>query len=527
MIDQAGSEQGYQARLTKEERFYRECRSVHDLPDIFHYWSNRHIRPKLETFGFSSPNGMFRKFIGDQFLLANNGSKRFASIGCGNCDLEIEIALHLRGKGYTDFAIDCFDLNPAMLGRGRNAAEKNNVAGHIRFIGSDLNEWEPAGEYDAVIANQALHHVLRLENLFDRVKRCLKPSGAFLVSDMIGRNGHQRWPEALGIVQEFWRKLPPSYRFNRLLERYEESFEDWDCSGESFEGIRSQDVLPLLLECFHFRLFIGFANVIDPFVDRSFGYSFDAAADWDRHFIDQVHQRDDEEMIAGRIKPTHMLAVVGNIRPQSVLCHEPLTPKYCVRNPAATEAAAAVFGGKPYEWHAWPHDPRTELEIACGRWNAARQKAAQESQHLRESIQRLNAHAQELDRQLDERTAWALKLDQELAEATEWGQRLDKQFQERTEWALELERDLGQWTEFAMLLREQLAQRDREMEERTAWALRLDAELVDRRAQIALLARELEQVGWARALDRRFHDFFDRAYRLARRIRNVRRRPRV
>ena len=79
---------------------------------------------------------------------------------------------------------------------------------------------------------------------------------------------------------------------------------------ESFEGIRSQDILPLLLDHFHFRLFFGFANVIDPFVDRSFGHNFDATAPWDRAFIDAVQERIEKEMVSGRIKPTHMLAVV-------------------------------------------------------------------------------------------------------------------------------------------------------------------------------------------------------------------------
>jgi hypothetical protein len=102
--------------------------------------------------------------------------------------------------------------------------------------------------------------------------------------------------------------------FNTILNRYEELYENWDCSKESFEGIRSQDILPLLLGNFHFQLFVGFANVIDPFTDRAFGHNFDMRKPWDRAFIDQVHARDEQEMIAGRIKPTHMTAVVGKRR---------------------------------------------------------------------------------------------------------------------------------------------------------------------------------------------------------------------
>ena len=59
-------------------------------------------------------------------------------------------------------------------------------------------------------------------------------------------------------------KLPASYRFNQQLQRYEEIYLNYDCSVDGFEGIRSQDILPLLLQNFHFDVFVAFANVIDP-----------------------------------------------------------------------------------------------------------------------------------------------------------------------------------------------------------------------------------------------------------------------
>jgi len=34
----------------------------------------------------------------------------------------------------------------------------------------------------------------------------------------------------------------------------------WDCSKQGFEGIRAQDILPLLVKKFSFRSFLGFGN---------------------------------------------------------------------------------------------------------------------------------------------------------------------------------------------------------------------------------------------------------------------------
>jgi len=333
-----GSNKSYDDRLAWEKGFYEDQVNVHDLPDIFHYWSDGKIRPKLEVFGFSGPLGMFDKYLSehcatDQGRAVQGRAVRFVSVGSGNCDLEIGLAQSLIARGHQNFVIDCLDLNPAMLERGRTAAVENGLADRLCFVEADFNEWQPSREYDAVVANQALHHVVNLEGLFGRVRSALAPRGRFIISDMIGRNGHQLWPEALKIVHEFWRQLPPRYRYNRALNRYEKLYENWDCSRESFEGIRAQDILPLLLEYFHFELFVGCGNVIDPFVGRAFGHNFDPKEAWDREFIDRVHLRDEHEMVAGRIKPTHMFAVVGNDRDQPTLFTEPLSPEFCVRRP--------------------------------------------------------------------------------------------------------------------------------------------------------------------------------------------------
>jgi SAM-dependent methyltransferase len=332
----------YEARVTAEKDIFKDCVNVHDLPAIFHYWSNGKIRPQLEVFGFSGPVGMFEKYLEEQCASGKDRMLRFVSVGSGNCDLEIGLAQALIRKGYENFVLDCLDLNPAMLERGRAEADQNGVADRLSFVEADFNNWHPSREYDAVVANQALHHVVNLEGLFGQIQGALAPRGRFIISDMIGRNGHQLWPEALEIVHEFWRQLPERYRYNQPLRRYEELYENWDCSIESFEGIRAQDILPQLLEYFHFEFFFGCGNVIDPFVGRAFGPNFDPNIPWDREFIDRVHQRDQQEMTAGRIKPTHMLAVVGNDRDCPTVFVEPLTPRFCVRASDPIQTAASL-----------------------------------------------------------------------------------------------------------------------------------------------------------------------------------------
>lgn len=325
----------YQARIEAEKNTYDNCLAVHELPDIFHYWSNRYLRPKLEAFGFSSPYDFFDKYLEDQCRRKPEAPKRFISIGSGNCDMEVAAARTLRNKGFTNFTFECLELNPTMLKRGEALAAEQQVTDNVSFVSGDFNKWRSRrNRYDVVIANQSLHHVLNLEHLLSSIKKALTPDGRFLISDMIGRNGHMRWPEALEIVNEFWNQLPPWYQYNYQLRRNVTVYENWDCSQEGFEGIRAQDILPLLTNLFPFELFIAFGNVIDPFIDRGFGLNFDPSRDWDRAFIDKVHERDECELIRGKVKPTHMIAVARKkAYSEKLKHHEPLTPQFCIRRP--------------------------------------------------------------------------------------------------------------------------------------------------------------------------------------------------
>lgn len=328
----------YLAHIENETARFDAQTEVHDLPAIAHYWSNKYLRPRLETFGFSDPEQFFAGVLDQAFRESRTRPARFVSIGAGNCDAEVRIASSLRERGIEDFTIECLELNASMRERGAALAREAGVAARILPVAADFNHWQPQHEYAAVIANQSLHHVVDLEGLFDAISRAIADHGVFATSDMIGRNGHQRWPEALAIVREFWRELPLDYRYNLQLQRREKTFRDWDCSREGFEGVRAQDILPLLVERFHFDFFFAHSNLIDPFIDRSFGPHFDAQSERDRAFIDRVQARDETEILAGRITPTHILAAMrgkrGGSEDRTPRIWKHLTPDFCLRRHA-------------------------------------------------------------------------------------------------------------------------------------------------------------------------------------------------
>jgi SAM-dependent methyltransferase len=343
----AAIDSSYAEKIAQEKAIFNNQVEVHDLPEIFHYWSNAYLRPMLESFGFSNPDEFFAHYL--QLAHADAGAEpvRFISIGAGNCDTEVRVARSLIDRGIENFTFECLELNPTMLERGRVLAREQGVGRQVIPVEGDFNAWRPAQTYAAVIANQSLHHVTNLEGLFAAIDQSLSANGRFITSDMIGRNGHQRWPEAAVIVQEFWREMPRANRYNLQLRRQEDVFEDWDCSQEGFEGIRAQDILPLLIERFDFEFFLGYANVIDPFIDRSFGHHLNHNSAEDRAFVDRIHARDEAEMRAGNIKPTHIMATMLRKAGANQSASRPapqvwqnLTPEFCLRPPLPTRLKA-------------------------------------------------------------------------------------------------------------------------------------------------------------------------------------------
>lgn len=322
----------YDERVAGELAAFNDVLDVHELPAIFHYWSCKYLQPRLLHFGYSHPQDFFAKEIARQ-IQALARPVRVISLGAGNGDVEIEIASLLRDRGVNGVRIECLDINPTMLARCSENAQAQGLQEVVVPVVGDFNRWTPDCAYDVVLANQSLHHVVELEALFDRVLDAIGDYGVFLISDTIGRNGHLRWPEALQQVRAFWNELPMRKRFNAQLLRQESDFVDWDCSTEAFEGVRAQDILPLLVERFQFEVFIPWGNVIDIFIDRAYGHHHDAHDPADCAFIDRIQECDEQGILEGRWKPTHMIGVLRkHLRGESSLW-KGLTPEFCVRWP--------------------------------------------------------------------------------------------------------------------------------------------------------------------------------------------------
>lgn len=363
--------EGYSDRVAEEVERYSDVEVIHDLPPIYNYWSLRYCLPLFQELGYDGLNEFWDAHVTEVCRTRAPEVARVVSLGAGNGDIEIGIAHRLAETGIHNLELVLLELNPRMLERAHAEADALGIGDRLTTVEADLNSWRADGEADVYFASHSLHHVVELEHLFDEVKRTLRPDGAFLINDMIGRNGHERWPEAAAFVHSIWSKMPERYRYNPLHQRVDEVYPDVDYSTEGFEGIRAEDILPLLLERFHPDAFITFMNVIDPFVDRIYGRNFDPERAEDQRFINLVGQLDDATLDLRLVTPTHL---VGSFRTRPCTARFPRS-----RSPDAVlrrEEPAAPDPQRGQELELMLAEKDRELELALGNYNSLRRRKA-------------------------------------------------------------------------------------------------------------------------------------------------------
>ena len=105
--------------------------------------------------------------------------------------------------------------------------------------------------FDIVMFVSGLHHVVEIEHVLETVMELLVPNGEFwIVGEAIGRNGNQLWPEALDAANRIFSRLPDRFRRNASTGKVDSTVPETDFSANSFEGIRSEEIEPLLLRYF-------------------------------------------------------------------------------------------------------------------------------------------------------------------------------------------------------------------------------------------------------------------------------------
>lgn len=324
----------YELRVSQQIRQFEQNSDPFPLPDIYHYWSDRYVVPRFRSI-FDSPTIM-HEYI-DSIKAASQrypeGNATAVSIGAGDCTLEIDIARHILESGITNFQIICLELSEQRLNRAEMSVGKHDLQNNISLEICDINKWRGQGHtVDVFIAHHSLHHIVNLESLFATMRSEMNDYSVFITADMIGRNGHMRWPEVEHWINHLWSIMPSKYKKNHQIGIIDDYFVNRDCSSVGFEGIRAQDILPLINMHFDYDCFLGYGGMIDVFIDRGYGHNLRMKDPYDTGFIDFVEDLNQTLLDSGAIKPTMMLGRF--VRSQGrKKCFRHITPDRSVRFP--------------------------------------------------------------------------------------------------------------------------------------------------------------------------------------------------
>jgi len=202
----------------------------------------------------------FRSITGDEnlhyieytlnFIKENIGRKdlRGLFIGCMEGDPGPEVTV--MGTGLCS-RIEVIDIAEGLLKKQEKNTLGRGVKG-IEYVRQDCNELNlEENAYDFIFAVGTVHHIEKLENLFDQINRGLKDNGLFMTREYVGPNRLQFTDMQLSIINEILAILPEKYRI-QLGGDIKNICERPDINEliktDPSESIRSQDILSAMKE---------------------------------------------------------------------------------------------------------------------------------------------------------------------------------------------------------------------------------------------------------------------------------------
>ncbi len=308
-IPARGGDDAYLRRMQSEkDHFDREYKNhgqdevlVQHVPPVWQL-----LEQKVEQLIRAETGGYFLQDYIAQ-IMNPRSAPRMISLASGPCGLELDIAGGLRG----DYEIVCVDINQGLLDRGIEQARRKGLRLSARVADCNRLELEEGG-YDVVMAFASLHHFVELENIFPRIARALRPGGVFVTMDISSRNGYLMWDDTLATVRALWSLLPDRLKINHT--RFQKptltpDYENVDYGDNSFECVRSQDILGQLDRHFEPVHYVSYYAFCRRFFDPMYGPNYDLNQPLDKAFVELAWALDQAALSEARLPPETFFGV--------------------------------------------------------------------------------------------------------------------------------------------------------------------------------------------------------------------------
>jgi len=185
------------------------------------------------------------------------------TLGCGAGRLERHLLVNRVCQSFHGI-----DISENAIVEAKRTAERESLP--ITYEVADLNFVSlPKANFDLVVAQTSLHHVLFLEHVAEQVWQTLKPGGYLWIHDFIGETQGQYDPERLAFINRLLAILPEKLRTNHINKRVVTKIETPQPGGlgSPFEKIRSEEIVGIFARWFTIEWkneFNAFLHLVAP-----------------------------------------------------------------------------------------------------------------------------------------------------------------------------------------------------------------------------------------------------------------------
>ena len=183
-----------------------------------------------------------------EFMKENIGEKnlRGLSIGCQEWDPSPEEILIKQGLFKK---IEVLDIAEGLLKKQSKLAIERGIT-RAEYKIKDCNNLQlEENAYDLIFAFGTVHHIEKLDILFDQINRGLKSNGLFVMREYIGPNRIQFTDKQLSIVNEILSILPEKYRitFDGFIKKSHTNYDlEMLLRTDPSESVNSQGIMPAI-----------------------------------------------------------------------------------------------------------------------------------------------------------------------------------------------------------------------------------------------------------------------------------------
>ena len=247
-----------------------------------------------------------------QHLLAANAGKlpvkHAVSLCCGSGSLDrglVQGELISRFTGY--------DLAAGALDAARAAAEAEGIEGAIYKLRDLERDGLDEEMVDLVIAHHAVHHISRLEQLFDSVHLALRPGGIFHLEEFVGPNRFQWTERQLEEMSAWVGSVPERYRVTRdgALKTYVGRATIAEMLAfDPSEAVRSAEIERLVTERFEILERRPLGGTLAMMALVEIGHNFDPRSAEAVDHLQRLLRREDE-LIASRELDSDFMVLIA------------------------------------------------------------------------------------------------------------------------------------------------------------------------------------------------------------------------